>query len=125
MSDSEKNKIIGGTLYLVSTPIGNLADISERALKVLSEVDFIAAEDTRVTGLLLSHFDISKPLTSYHDHNKEQKGEEIIQKLQAGLSCALVSDAGTPVSATRALSWSAPASTGMCRLPACRAAVRR
>lgn len=96
MSDSEKNKIIGGTLYLVSTPIGNLADISERALKVLSEVDFIAAEDTRVTGLLLSHFDISKPLTSYHDHNKEQKGEEIIQKLQAGLSCALVSDAGTP-----------------------------
>ena len=96
MSDSEKNKIIGGTLYLVSTPIGNLADISERALKVLSEVDFIAAEDTRVTGLLLSHFDISKPLTSYHNHNKEQKGEEIIQKLQAGLSCALVSDAGTP-----------------------------
>ena len=92
----EKNKIEGGKLYLVATPIGNLSDISERAVKTLSEVDFIAAEDTRNTLRLLTHFGISKPLTSYHEHNKREKGEEIAARLEGGESCALVTDAGTP-----------------------------
>ena len=92
----EKNKIVGGTLYLVATPIGNLADISERALKVLSEVDFIAAEDTRNTQKMLMRFEISKPLVSYFEHNKAQRGEQICDRLLAGESCALVTDAGTP-----------------------------
>lgn len=92
----EKNEIIGGTLYLVATPVGNLADLSPRAVKVLSEVDFIAAEDTRNTGLLLSRFGISKPQLSYHEHNKRERGEEIAARLEAGEACALVSDAGTP-----------------------------
>ncbi len=94
--DTEKNKVLGGTLYLVATPIGNLADLSQRACKVLSEVDFIAAEDTRNTAKLLTAFDISKPQVSYHEHNKRSKGPEIIERLKAGQSCALVSDAGTP-----------------------------
>ena len=92
----EKNKTLPRTLYLVATPIGNLADMSERALKVLSEVDFIAAEDTRNTQRLLSYFSINKPLVSYHEHNKAQSGERIIERLTAGESCALVTDAGTP-----------------------------
>lgn len=83
-------------LYLVATPIGNLADLSERALKVLSEVDFIAAEDTRNSVRLLTHFGISKPLLSYHEHNKREKGEEIVARLLGGESCALITDAGTP-----------------------------
>ncbi|MGN1345688.1 MAG: 16S rRNA (cytidine(1402)-2'-O)-methyltransferase, partial [Eubacteriales bacterium] len=86
----------GGVLYLVATPIGNLADLSERALKVLSEVDFVAAEDTRNTGLLLSRFDISKPMISYFEHNKRERGEIIVARIEAGESCALVTDAGTP-----------------------------
>ena len=93
---TEKNKVNGGTLYVVATPIGNLADISERALKVLSEVDFIAAEDTRNTLRLLTHFGISATLVSYHEHNKREKGEEIAQRLISGESCAIVTDAGTP-----------------------------
>lgn len=92
----EKNKVVGGTLYLVATPIGNLSDISERALKVLSEVDFVAAEDTRNSMRLLSHFGISKPMVSYHDHNRRERGGEIINRLLSGESCALVTDAGTP-----------------------------
>lgn len=92
----EKNKVIGGMLYLVSTPIGNLADMSERALKVLSEVDFIAAEDTRNTLKLLRAFGISKPMVSYHQHNRTEMGERIAERLLAGESCALVTDAGTP-----------------------------
>jgi 16S rRNA (cytidine1402-2'-O)-methyltransferase len=80
----------------VATPIGNLADLSERALKVLSEVDFVAAEDTRNSGLLLSRFDISKPMISYFEHNKRERGEIIAEKLLAGESCALITDAGTP-----------------------------
>ncbi len=92
----EKNEILGGTLYLVATPIGNLADISERALKVLSEVDFVAAEDTRNTGLLLSRFGISKSMVSYFEHNKRERGEMIVARIEAGESCALVTDAGTP-----------------------------
>ena len=96
MMTEEKNKVMGGTLYVVATPIGNLADISERALKVLSEVDFIAAEDTRNTWRLLTHFGIEATLVSYHEHNKYEKGREIVSRLQSGESCAIVTDAGTP-----------------------------
>ena len=96
MPISEKNQILPSTLYLVATPIGNLADLSERAIKVLSEVDFIAAEDTRNTAHLLSYLQIQKPLVSYHEHNKRERGESICDRLQAGESCALVTDAGTP-----------------------------
>lgn len=92
----EKNEIVGGTLYLVATPVGNLADISERAIKVLSEVDFVAAEDTRNTGLLLSRLGISKSMVSYFEHNKRERGEIIVARIEAGESCALVTDAGTP-----------------------------
>ena len=92
----EKNAVIKGTLYLVGTPIGNLSDLSERAKKVLSEVDFIAAEDTRVSGAMLSKFGIKKPFYSYYEHNKKQKGEGIAERLAAGVSCALVTDAGMP-----------------------------
>ncbi len=91
-----KNKVEPGVLYLVATPIGNLSDMSYRAVKVLSEVDFIAAEDTRNTPKLLSHYGIQKPLVSYFEHNKRQRGEQICARLQAGESCALVTDAGTP-----------------------------
>ena len=96
MRDTEKNKTLGGTLYLVATPIGNLADISERAVKVLTEVDFIAAEDTRNTLRLLSALGISNTLVAYHDHNRREAGERIAARLEAGESCALVTDAGTP-----------------------------
>lgn len=96
MKNTEKNKIEGGTLYVVATPIGNLADMSERAVKTLSEVDFIAAEDTRNSLRLLTHFGISKTLVSYYEHNKREKGEEIVERLLGGESCAIVTDAGTP-----------------------------
>lgn len=93
---SEKNKVEKATLYLVATPIGNLADISERAVKVLSEVDFIAAEDTRNSIRLLSALDIKKELVSYHEHNKKSSGERLVQRLLMGESCALITDAGMP-----------------------------
>ena len=92
----EKNKVTGGVLYLVATPVGNLADISARAVKVLSEVDFIAAEDTRNSMRLLSFLGIQKPMVSYFEHNKRTHGEMICERLSAGESCALVTDAGTP-----------------------------
>jgi 16S rRNA (cytidine1402-2'-O)-methyltransferase len=85
-----------GTLYIVATPIGNLEDITLRALRILKEADLIAAEDTRHTRGLLTHFGISRPLTSYFDHNKELKGEFLLGRLQHGLTIALVTDAGTP-----------------------------
>ena len=85
-----------GTLYLVSTPIGNLEDITLRALRVLKEVELIAAEDTRRTRRLLRHYQISRPLISYHDHNKEARSPSLLEKLNSGKSLALVSDAGTP-----------------------------
>lgn len=85
-----------GTLYIVSTPIGNLEDITLRALKVLGDVRIIAAEDTRHTQKLLHHYDIHTPQTSYHDHNKEEKSGILIAKLKEGNDIALVSDAGTP-----------------------------
>ena len=94
--DCEKNKIEKGTLYLVATPIGNLADLSERAIKVLSEVDFIAAEDTRNSLKLLSYLGISKPMVSYFEHNKRERGQVIADRLKNGESCALITDAGTP-----------------------------
>ncbi len=83
-------------LYIVGTPIGNLGDMSSRAVKTLSEVDFIAAEDTRVTIKLLNHFDIKKPMISYHEHNIREKGEQICHRILQGESCAIVTDAGMP-----------------------------
>ena len=85
-----------GTLYIVATPIGNLEDITLRAVRVLKEVDLIAAEDTRHTRHLLDRYQIEKPLTSYHDHNKEEKAPVLVARLLEGTSVALVSDAGTP-----------------------------
>lgn len=85
-----------GTLYIVATPIGNLEDISYRAVRILSEVDLIAAEDTRTTKILLDHFHIKKSMLSYHDFNERQRSVQLIEKLKSGASIALVSDAGTP-----------------------------
>jgi len=85
-----------GKLYIVSTPIGNLEDMTLRALRVLSQVDLVAAEDTRHTGLLLQRYEVHNQLTSYHDHNKEKKTPKLISFLKSGRSIAMVSDAGTP-----------------------------
>ena len=87
---------MSGTLYLVPTPIGNLSDISDRCRDTLRSVDFIAAEDTRVTLRLLNHLQIKKPLVSYYEHNKEISGPKIVERLCSGESCALVTDAGSP-----------------------------
>lgn len=87
---------MSGILYLCATPIGNLGDISARCLEILKTVDIVAAEDTRRTLQLLNHFEISKPLTSYYEHNKKEKGGYLISLLQEGKNIALVSDAGTP-----------------------------
>lgn len=95
MSDSNVSTVTG-TLYIISTPIGNLEDISFRAIRLLKEVALIAAEDTRHTQNLLNHYEINTHQTSYHDFNKEDKAPVLISRLQAGESIALVSDAGTP-----------------------------
>ena len=96
-NNTEKSRIKeAGTLYLVGTPIGNLKDMSYRALEVLESVDLIAAEDTRNTVKLLNHHNISTPLSSYHEHNKIKRSRELIDKLKSGSSLALVSDAGMP-----------------------------
>ena len=87
---------MAGMLYLVPTPIGNLGDISIRCRQTLEEADFIAAEDTRVTLKLLNHLGIKKSLVSYYEHNKAQKGNQIVERILAGETCALVSDAGSP-----------------------------
>lgn len=85
-----------GTLYLVATPIGNLNDMTPRGVETLLNADFIAAEDTRVSRKLLTHFDVKKPLVSYHEHNKVTAGPEILERILAGETCALVTDAGMP-----------------------------
>lgn len=87
---------MAGQLYLVPTPIGNLGDISVRCREILGQVDFIAAEDTRVTLKLLNHMQIRKPLVSYYEHNKLSRGAEIVERILVGETCALVSDAGSP-----------------------------
>lgn len=92
-------------LLVVGTPIGNLGDLSPRGVKALEECDFIAAEDTRVTLKLLNHFGIKKPLVSYHEHNHITAGKAVLNRLLAGESCALVTDAGTPPSPTPARIW--------------------
>jgi len=87
---------MAGILYVVGTPIGNLGDMSPRAVETLASVDFIAAEDTRVSLKLLNHFEIKKPLISYFEHNRREKGEIIVDRILSGESCALVTDAGMP-----------------------------
>ena len=94
--DPSKGGDLVGTLYLVATPIGNLEDITHRALKVLSSVDLIAAEDTRKTKILLDHYTISKPMLSYFSYNERHRTPQLVEKLKKGQSIALVSDAGTP-----------------------------
>ena len=86
-----------GVLYIVATPIGNLADLSERACQVLSNVDFIAAEDTRHTGRLLQHLGVQKPMVALHDHNERGRADSLLQRVEDGENGALVSDAGTPL----------------------------
>ncbi len=91
-----ENELVKGALYLVATPIGNLGDLSPRAQFILESVDFIAAEDTRVSGKLLQCFSLSKPMVSYYEHNREQRGKQLVRRLLDGENCALVTDAGTP-----------------------------
>ncbi len=87
---------MAGKLYLCATPIGNLEDITYRVLRILGEVDLIAAEDTRNTIKLLNHFEIKTPMTSYHEYNKVDKARELVRRMQEGINIALVTDAGTP-----------------------------
>lgn len=96
MSQDKHSVVDPGTLYVVSTPIGNLADMTERGLQVLREVDRIVAEDTRHTGRLLARYGIDTPMTSNHEHNEQKVAPSLVQALKAGSSLALVSDAGTP-----------------------------
>lgn len=88
---------LSGILYIVATPIGNLSDITQRALQTFAEVDLIAAEDTRHSGLLLSHYGIKKPFFALHDHNEQEKAQILVEKLKNGTHIALISDAGTPL----------------------------
>lgn len=94
--DVARPPLIPGTLYLVATPIGNLEDITLRALRTLRDCDLVAAEDTRHTGLLLHHFGISKPMVSYFQFNEAKRAEEILERLRQGQTVALLTDAGTP-----------------------------
>lgn len=100
---------MAGMLYLVPTPIGNLGDISLRCRETLESADFIAAEDTRVTLKLLNHLGIKKSLVSYYEHNKATKGDRIVDRILAGETCALVSDAAVPPSPTPGRTWSSSA----------------
>lgn len=116
-----------GTLYLVATPIGNLGDFSPRAREVMSTVDFIAAEDTRVTKKLMTALDLpQKPLVSYYEHNRRQRGEEILARLLQGETCALVTDAGTPAVSDPGedlVALCAPQGVPVIPIPGCCAAV--
>jgi 16S rRNA (cytidine1402-2'-O)-methyltransferase len=96
LGDLSEGPVSPGTLYLVATPIGNLDDITHRAVKVLGAVDLIAAEDTRKTKILLDHYAIVKPMTSYFSYNEHHRTPQLVEKLRQGQSIALVSDAGTP-----------------------------
>ena len=96
MSNDSNFKVKPGVLYLVSTPIGNLGDITLRALEVLKQVDLIAAEDTRTSSVLLQHFSIKTPMLSYHDFNKEKVTPKLVERLEQNQSIAVISDAGTP-----------------------------
>ena len=87
---------MSGKLFVVGTPIGNLQDMTFRGIETLKTVDFICAEDTRVTTKLLNYFEIKKPLVSYHEHNARQSGEVILRRILGGESCAIVTDAGMP-----------------------------
>ena len=100
---------MAGMLYLVPTPIGNLGDISLRCRETLESADFIAAEDTRVTLKLLNHLGIKKSLVSYYEHNKATKGDRIVDRILAGETCALVSDAGSPAISDPGGTWSSSA----------------
>ena len=91
-----QNSARTGKLYVVGTPIGNLGDFTPRAVETLENADFIAAEDTRVSMKLLNHFGVKKPLISYHEHNHVTAGQSVLNRLLAGESCALMTDAGTP-----------------------------
>ncbi|MEG2828162.1 MAG: 16S rRNA (cytidine(1402)-2'-O)-methyltransferase, partial [Edwardsiella sp. (in: enterobacteria)] len=97
MNQNDHAAISAATLYVVPTPIGNLGDITQRALETLKAVDLIAAEDTRHTGMLLQHFAINARFFALHDHNEQQKADQLLAKLREGQSIALVSDAGTPL----------------------------
>ena len=96
---------MAGMLYLVPTPIGNLGDISQRCRETLEQADFIAAEDTRVSLKLLNHLNIKKPLVSYYEHNRTESGQRILERILAGETCALVSDAGSPAISDPARIW--------------------
>lgn len=97
MNENQMKNDQYGRLYIVATPIGNLNDITQRAITTLESVDLIAAEDTRHSGLLLQHYGIKKPFFALHDHNEQQKASHLIEKLKSGLNIALISDAGTPL----------------------------
>jgi len=123
--DSLPPPLVAGTLYLVATPIGNLEDITLRALRTLKECDVVAAEDTRRTGQLLKHFGVSKPLLSYFQFNEASRAQEIFERLKRGEKVALVTDAGTPgisdpgervVRAALAAGWRVEAVPGPCAL---------
>ena len=94
------------TLYIVPTPIGNLADITQRALDILRSVDLVAAEDTRHTGILLSHYQISVPTFALHDHNEQQKADVLTGRIKEARAVALVSDAGPQPTGTPGITWS-------------------
>ena len=117
---------MAGTLYLVATPIGNLGDMSPRALETLEQADFIAAEDTRVSVKLLNHFGVKRPLVSYHEHNHVTAGAAILKRLLAGEDCALVTDAGTPAISDPGedlVRLCAEHGVTVCAIPGCCAAV--
>jgi 16S rRNA (cytidine1402-2'-O)-methyltransferase len=95
--NNQLNNEVAAKLYIVATPLGNMSDITYRAIEILKGVDLIAAEDTRHSGKLLSYYQISKPMFSLHDHNERQRGSVLIEKIKAGQSVALISDAGTPL----------------------------